>query len=264
MNTIDLVGLGKSFMERFDKPTLLYAGDDHSVYWLGMPEDTAFRCNSYLVVDGREGVIIDPGGKDAFEFVHSRVEQVISHEQIVAMVLCHQDPDVAGSMADWLAINPGMKVMATGRTNILLPHYGSSDYAFFNVSEESGYYFSSGRMLRFIESPFMHSPGAFTTLDETSGFLFSGDIWAAVDMEWHLVVDDFHRHELKMNLFHLDYMSSNIAARGYADRISGIPVKAILPQHGSIIPEKFIGQAIAYLTRLKCGTDLIYPDLRQK
>jgi flavorubredoxin len=83
-------------------------------------------------------------------------------------------------------------------------------------------------------------------------------------MDWRLVVEDFSRHELKLSLFHIDYMASNLAARGFIERIRGIDIKAILPQHGSIIPQKFIPKAKHYLENLKCGLDLIYPSLRHR
>jgi len=264
MNSIDLVELGQSFQERFDRPTELFQDEQHTIYWLGTPEDSAFRCNTYLIKDEKEAIIIDPGGKPGFEFIKRRISQILPPKEVSAMILSHQDPDVGGSMVDLLDLNPKMKVITSIRTNVLLPHYGRLDYTFYNINEELVYYFKTGHTLRFVPCPFLHFPGAFATYDEISGFLFSGDIWAAMDMDWKLVVVDFGYHELKLNLFHVDYMASNIAARGFINRIRGIELNAILPQHGSMIPKKFIPRAIAYLDGLKCGLDLIYPDLRLK
>ena len=64
-----------------------------------------------------------------------------------------------------------------------------------------------------------------------------------------------------MDLFHLDYMASNIAARGFVKRLDGLDIEAILPQHGSIISKNYVKEAIDYLYNLKCGTDIIYADL---
>ena len=264
MNTIDLVELGRMFMERYDKPTVLYQDDQHAVYWLGVPEDSAFRCNTYLIVDGQEAIIVDPGGHGSYEFVKKRVAQILPVEKVIALIVCHQDPDVAASITDWLAYDPKITIITSVRTNILLPYYGRSDYTFFNINENPTWLFLSGRQLKFIESPFLHFPGAFTTFDVISGFLFSGDVWASIDMDWHLVVDDFHQHELKLSLFHIDYMAGNIAARGFVNRLKHLELNAILPQHGSIIPRKHVQRALEYLRELKCGLDLIYPDLRQK
>lgn len=60
MNTIDLVELGRMFTGNCDKPTPLYQDDQHTVYWLGAPEPAAFRCNTYLIVDGQEAILVDP------------------------------------------------------------------------------------------------------------------------------------------------------------------------------------------------------------
>ncbi|MFZ4572207.1 MAG: MBL fold metallo-hydrolase [Bacteroidales bacterium] len=263
-NSIDLVDLGRTFKDRQEQPTFLYRDEHHAVYWLGTPEDSAFRCNTYLIKDGDEAILVDPGGSEVFDYIRGRVEQIMDPKTVSAQILCHQDPDVAGSMVKWLNLNPGMKVITSTRTNILIPHYGRDNYDFFNIAEVLSYTFSSGRCLRFIEAPFLHFPGAFATFDETSGFLFSGDIWAAIDMDWQLVISDFRTHEFKMNLFHLDYMAANVAARGFLDRLKGIPVSAILPQHGSLIPKAFIEDAFRYLFNLRCGLDILYPDRKRK
>ena len=264
MNTIDLVELGRMFMERFEKPTPLFQDDQHAVYWLGIPEDSAFRCNTYMIVDGQEAIIVDPGGHSSFEFIKKRVEQIVPLEKVTGLIVCHQDPDVAASITDWLALDPKIRIITSVRTNILLPYYGKADYSFVNINENPTWFFLSGRQLKFIESPFLHFPGAFATFDVISGFLFSGDVWASIDMDWRLVVDDFNRHELKLNLFHIDYMASNIAARGFVNRLKHFELNALLPQHGSIIPRKHVSKALEYLSDLKCGLDLIYPDLKQK
>jgi flavorubredoxin len=161
-------------------------------------------------------------------------------------------------MVDWLEINSEIKIITSVRTNVLLPYYGRNDYEFYNIAQSGNFTFKSGRKLKFIEAPFLHFPGAFATLDETSGFLFSGDVFAALDINWKLVVDDFQSHANFMDLFHLDYMPSNIATSGFAKRIEKEELEAILPQHGSIINKEHISDAVDYLKNLKCGLDIIY------
>ena len=68
MNTIDLVELGRTFSGNHDKPTPLYQDDQHTIYWLGVPGLGAFRCNTYLILDGQEAIIVDPGGRGAYDF----------------------------------------------------------------------------------------------------------------------------------------------------------------------------------------------------
>jgi flavorubredoxin len=245
-----------------ESPTVLFKNGSHAVYWLGITDETAFRCNTYLIRDGTEAILVDPGGRTFFDQVRTRVAQVMAPEQITGMILCHQDPDVAASMVDWLDINPEMQVISTPRTHVLLPHYGKLDYPAYEVSEKAVFPLPSGSELRFIEAPFLHFPGAFTTYDTASGFLFSGDIWAALDMNWRLVVESFENHIPAMDLFHLDYMVSHIAARGFAQKLVGMDIRAILPQHGSLISTKHVPSAIDYLRTLRCGLDIIYAGMK--
>lgn len=247
-------------LEEFDKPTLLYGNKDHLVYWLGFPEEKAFRTNSYLIVDGEEAVIIDPGASYHFEFTLKRVLQIIELSKVKGVVLCHQDPDVASSLPLWLDVNPNIKVITTQRTAVLLDYYKPEPFESILVDDQYVYSFSSGNSVKFIGAPFLHFPGAFATYDSVSGYLFSGDVFAALDYNWKLIVTDFLEHKLSMDLFHKDYMASNKATKGFAQKIKRYAIEAILPQHGSIIPKEFIPDAIAYLETLKCGIDIIYPE----
>ena len=246
-----------------NEPILLFEEGSHKIYWLGIDEDTAFRCNVYMICDEDEYIIVDPGNRAYFEVVKDKVSQITNPKNISRLILCHQDPDVGASMVDWLAFNSDIVIMSSGRTNVLLPHYGVSNYNFFDISEEKQFIFQSGRALEFIEAPFLHFAGAFTTLDKTANFLFSGDIWAALDIDWKLVVDedDFIMHETYMDLFHIDYMASNIAARGFVKKLDGKTIDAILPQHGSLMNTNSVQDALNYLENLQCGTDIVYGDL---
>jgi len=241
--------------------TVLHEKDNHRIYWLGIDDENAFRCNVYLIEDEDEFILVDPGSRSYFEQVYERVLQITDPMNVSKLILCHQDPDVAASMVDWLQLNENITIYSSARANVLLPHYGVDSYNFVDVVENPILKFKSGNQLHFIESPFLHFPGAFTTLDKNSNYLFSGDIFAALDTSWKLVVEDFDKHKMNLDLFHIDYMASNIAARGYVKRLEGIQVDALLPQHGSIISRKDVDAALEYLTDLRCGTDLIYGDL---
>jgi len=239
----------------------LYNAGSHDIYWLGTMVETAFRCNSYLIRDGREALIVDPGSRHTSQQLQQRVAQILPPEEITGLILCHQDPDVAASMVDWLQINPQIRIITSPRTHVLLPHYGITDYDYHDIAENPLLRLPSGAELEFIEAPFLHSPGAFATYDRGANVLFSGDIWAALDMDWRLIVRDMASHMVNMDLFHLDYMASNVAARGFIKRLGGKTIDAIMPQHGSIIDQNNVPAALDYLENLQCGTDLIYAEL---
>lgn len=248
-------------LERPEEPTVLYENEGHAIYWLGIREERAFRCNCYLLRDGDIGIIIDPGSRYHFDQVRERVAQIMEPASLTGMIICHQDPDVAASMVDWLELKPDLTVFTTPRTQVLLPYYGKSDYDFYDVEAQPEFRFPSGNVLHFIPAPFLHFPGAFTTYDTRAQALFSGDIWAAIDTDWRLMLEDFESHTGKMDLFHTEYMASNLAARGFLQSLDGIALQAILPQHGSIIGPNHVARALDYLRQLRCGTDIIYASI---
>jgi flavorubredoxin len=243
-------------------PLLLLQHGDHRIYWLGIQDETAFRCNVYLIVDGHRVILVDPGNRSFFPAVREALQRALGNERAVTdIILCHQDPDVAASMVDWLDVDPKIRILTSPRSHVLLPHYGRNDYTYYDICVQPELALPSGARLQFIEAPFLHFSGAFTTYDSATHALFSGDIWAALDLEWQLVVDDFEEHIAKMDLFHLDYMACNLAARGFVRNLMGLDIRSILPQHGSIISGEHVPRALDYLKNLQCGVDLIYADL---
>jgi flavorubredoxin len=243
-----------------EDPILLYKEDNHEIYWLGIVEESAFRCNVYLIKSGDDLIIVDPGDRASFENIKSNIDKIADSSKVNGLILCHQDPDVAASMIDWLEVNPDMRIISSARTHVLLPYYGNAQYNAYDIVEEPILKLSSGKELEFIEAPFLHFPGAFVTYDRSSKALLSGDIWAALDIEWKLVIDDFSNHIMPLDLFHKDYMASNIATRGFVSTLTQ-DIDVILPQHGSIIPKEFVNDALDYLKELRCGVDLLYPEL---
>lgn len=244
-----------------DQPVLLAQEGDHAIYWLGVREETAFRSNSYLIQDGEEAILVDPGNRNAFVTIQAQIAPVFNPQGLSGLILGHQDPDVASSAVDWLGRQPELTILSSPRTRVLLPHYGLRDYRFWDIEAQPVYSFSSGRTLRFETAPFLHSPMAFVTYDPTCQLLMTGDIFAAIDTEWQLVVEDFDKHLTKLDLFHIDYMASSVAARGFVRKVRDFPVRMILPQHGSLIPSRFVQEAWDYLETIQCGTDILYPDL---
>ena len=77
------------------QPVALYDDGEHAIYWVGISDMTAFRCNVYFIKDGDEGILVDPGSRDHFEAVRHHVGELMDPADVAGMILCHQDPDVA-------------------------------------------------------------------------------------------------------------------------------------------------------------------------
>lgn len=244
-----------------DKAVLLFNENGHRVYWVGSVENSLFRCNTYLLQDGAQNYLIDPGGLVIhFPQVVERVKTLIEPAEITHIIAHHQDPDLCASIPLWLKFNKDIVIMTDPRARVLLPHYGIVDGKYFSVDGKT-VALPSGGELKFIRSPFMHFPGAFVTYDSASGFLFSSDICATLDDNWKLVADDINSHLGLMNAFLEDYIACNKAIKGFLRNIKALDIEAILPQHGSIIKREFVKPTLDYLKDFKCGLDIIYPDL---
>jgi flavorubredoxin len=246
----------------FDKPVALYNDGSHGVYWVGSQEDSPFRCNAYLIVDGKWRILVDPGSAyHHFDQVRSRVEAIIPPDTISHIIAHHQDPDLCDSLPNWMQINPEVNLVTTPRARVLLPYYGfAADVNWVDVSPNDTTYFDlPGGSVAFLTAPFLHFPEAMVTYDERSGFLLSGDIGAAVEQDWRLIANDWDAHWRSMVSFHIFYMASNRALRGFIEKIEPFPIEAILPQHGSVIPGSMVPQALENLKNLPCGLDLHYP-----
>ena len=244
-----------------DAPICLFEGA-HQVWWIGSKEESPFRCNAYLIVDGDTRVLLDPGSSRwHFPQVKARVAQIIDPTTVTHIIAHHQDPDVIDSLPDWLALAPQAEVVCTPRTRVLLPFYGTPDGTrWLDVSPLDNTVLELPHTtLVFITSPFLHFPEAMVTWDEASGYLFSSDIGAAIDDDWKLVADDWDQHWRTMVPFHVFYMANNRALRGFCEKIAPFPISAILPQHGSILPGSMVKRALDALRELPCGIDLLYP-----
>lgn len=230
----------------------------HKVYWIGTTAAKAFRSNIYLIKDMNEGIIIDCGSRDEFEETVSRIKQVMPISSITKIFANHQDPDVISAMVDWLDFNPNIEIITSPITNMLIQHYMKDDktYKYYNTQNNPSMTLGSGAVLDFIPSPFMHAPGAVTVYNRYTKTLFSGDIWAAISLEWKLILeDDFSEHQENMDLFHESYIASNKAARNFLINFKEREVESIMPQHGSIIIEDNVHKAFKYIQNLKCGID---------
>lgn len=224
------------------------------IYWVGGGEqDGGLHCNPYLVIDGEEAVLIDPGSVLDFESVLKNVTSLVPLENIKYVVLHHQDPDFCASVPLFEKEGAVFKIITHWRTQALVKYYGvKSDYYIVNENEFR-LTLKSGRVLEFVQTPYLHFPGAIATYDCSTGTLFSSDIFGAFSFEWSLYAGDDYME--KMKTFHEHYMPSNDIIRPVMEIFLSMDISMIAPQHGSII-KKNIKEHIKALRDLECGSFL--------
>ncbi|HQB88442.1 MAG TPA: hypothetical protein PLJ76_05465 [Treponemataceae bacterium] len=130
------------------------------IYWVGKRfDDDSIDCNPYLVIDGDEAVLIDPGSIIDFSYVRDAVASLLPLEKISLIIAHHQDPDICGSITEFYQSGVTAPVAMHWRTSVLVRYYNIQNEPYL-VSENSWQWsFSSGRTLRFLPAPYCHCPG---------------------------------------------------------------------------------------------------------
>ena len=225
------------------------------IWWVGvvLPDDV-FQCHCYLIEQGDQSVLIDPGSLLTFAGTLEKIEQVLPFDHIRYFVCQHQDPDIAASLPlidNRLTRNDAV-VICHSRAAALLKHY-DLDIPFHTIDSELNWKLPlTDRTLEFVFTPYAHFPGAFCTFDRTSGSLFSSDLFGGFTDDFSLYAESERYFEC-LRPFHEHYMPSNVILRYALERIKALPVSQILPQHGSIIPKELVPFMITHLMDLDCG-----------
>lgn len=207
-------------------------------------------CNPYLLVDGDEAILFDPGSKNDFKFVFESIKSLIDINMIKYIVLHHQDADMCASVPLFEDAGLEFMIVTSWRAMTLIQYYGVKSKYYLLEENEHRLELSSGRTFDFIRTPYLHFPGAFVTYDKETKSLFSSDIFGAFTFNRTLIADDNYMG--KMLTFHENYMPSNSILRPVMDTLLKYDIDRILPQHGSMIldePQKYIEA----LRELECG-----------
>jgi diguanylate cyclase (GGDEF)-like protein len=222
--------------------------------WVGVGDiESNLQCNPYLLVEGDEAVLFDPGSVLDVERVAANVASIVPLDKVKYVVLHHQDPDLASAVPRLEALGMHFTIVTHWRTWSLVRFYGVTSPAY--MLDEHGFSLTlaTGRSLQFIPTPYLHFPGAVATYDKKAKFLLSSDLFGAFQPSWSLYADENYMEGMKA--FHEHYMPSHEILKPVMETFSCLELSAILPQHGSIII-KNIPDHIEALKALKCGTML--------
>lgn len=246
----------------------LFESADHRFILLNESEpgeEDGVRSNQYLITHHNAGVLLDPGGFGVMPRVLAEMLRYLGPEQIKAIFLSHQDPDIVGGLSTWLELCHA-PVFVSSIWIRFLPHYGLKDMARFIGVPNEGMDCepSPGFKLKIVPAHFLHSEGQINVYDPISKILFTGDIGAAmlpIDKN-DAFVDDFTKHIPYIKGFHRRYMCSNKAIHCWLDTIANLDIAMIAPQHGPIYRGVAVQDFLNWLKDLQCGIDLMQPGGR--
>ncbi|MDH5178227.1 MAG: FprA family A-type flavoprotein [Gammaproteobacteria bacterium] len=211
--------------------------------------------NEYLILNGGEALLADPGGMEIFPAVFSAISEAYDPRKIRYIFASHQDPDIISSLSLWLEFNNEIKCFLSWLWGGFIPHFGGNDTTF-DLLPDEGKEFQMGNIhLRFVPAHYLHSAGNFHIYDETARVYFSGDVGAALlpPGEDGLVVTDFDRHIRHSKMFHQRWMGSNSAKLDWCERVSQLEIDMLCPQHGAIYQGKDVERFINWFSELQVG-----------
>ena len=225
------------------------------IFWIGyvVPNDP-FQCHVYLIKNGEESILIDPGSMITFPVVLEKLFQVTPLRNIKYIILHHQDPDIVGCYSTLESLFPkGNRFIVTHwRTKTLLKHYQWKT-PFYSIDKHDWKLKAGNRELEFVFTPYAHFPGAFCTFDKKTKTLFSSDIFGAISDKFFLFAEDNEEYYKGVELFHKHYMPTKLILNHTLDKIEEKNPELIAPQHGSIIRKEMIKPIINRLRFLDCG-----------
>lgn len=239
----------------------IFAQGDHRWIWLGAESDQSdgIGAHQYLVQHGDSYCLLDPGSVLDFSRIVANLARFARPEDVRYLFYSHQDPDVASAMPMWAAITPA-RVVVSRLWSRFVPHYGDLPAErVVTVLDEGGSFDLGGVRMQVIPAHYLHSAGNIALYDPVARYLFTADIGAALmpEGEERLVVEDFDRHVRYMLGFHRRYMASRRACRAFVDRVSDLPIDAIVPQHGAIFTGRDVERFLDWFGSLECGVDLL-------
>jgi flavorubredoxin len=226
------------------------------LHWIGHHEKgVGFQCNPYVLVDGEEAIVFDPGNVLDYPKVASKLFSIVDPERISYIVIHHQDPDFcsSGPLLEDTITNKDLKIATHSFSSLFARYYGFKCPFYLVDRHQYVITFKSGNVLKFIHTPFCHSPGAFATYYEKERVLFTSDIFGSISARWSFFAEKNYTKDMRS--FHIGYMASKRHLNMVMEQFEKLDIKLILPQHGSIIKEDMISTCIEFLKQLPCGID---------
>jgi diguanylate cyclase (GGDEF)-like protein len=231
------------------------------VWWVGsnLSRDQPLG-NVYLIEQGDQSVLIDPGSALIVDEVVRKVEAVVGLRNVRWLVCSQPDSDVTAALPALVShgLHPEAAIITHGRSEASISHTGTS-LPLWRVEEHHLRLELEDRTLRFVLIPYLHFAGAFCTYDQGSETLFSSDLFSGLAAGDSLYVssDDYFD---SIRTFHEHYVPSHEILVHALHQLRELPIQLIAPRHGRVIPSRFVDPVFDLLENLECGIILIARD----
>lgn len=159
------------------------------IWWVGYI-DSSIQCshNPFLLTDGDEAVLINPGSRadEHFRTVRDKVTSLVNPKQIQHIVILHHDPDRCASLPLFEKLaDRNVQVYAPTRVVRSIAYYGCKNPVI-GLDEGDSVILRSGRVLDYSETPGLPDAGTGLLYDPVTSTVFAGNVFGQLTGEWNL------------------------------------------------------------------------------
>ena len=234
---------------------------DDRIWWVGATAaDGGFPSNVYLIEQGDDSVVIDPGSSLGAEETADKINAVVGLRNVRWIVCSQPDADKVAALPLLLqrGLHPEVTIVSHSRAHGALRRAGFT-LPYRNIDDDRHRLELEDRTLNFLLTPYLRSTGAFATLDERSKILFSSDLFGSFESGQSLFVQNDADIDA-MQRFHVYSVASRDVLAHALLAVRAAAPRMIAPQHGRVITADFVDAAVSALDDLDCGALLLTPD----
>lgn len=214
-----------------------------------------FNYSCYLIKDDEYDILIDILPFAEYDFFLDKIDELSGLEKIKVVVISHFSPEVFSSLAALLKLGLNAKIVIN---ELCLPSLIAANISadFYYISQNNNILqLPSGKVLQFIETPYLPFYESFVTYDDATGILFSSKLFGATPRKKMIYADQIFYKE-SMKAYHERIISKDEQLKLFMNILLKVhsqkPFQLIAPIHGAVIKDK-IGSFIEILKNLKCG-----------
>lgn len=228
------------------------------IWWVGsMLAHDRFQTHVYLIEQGDQSVLIDPGSALNVDEVIRKIDSVVGLHNVRWIVCSQPDIDIVAALPYLVdhGLHPEVAIVTHWRDEASIVHSGTP-LGFWRIEDHHWRLELEDRTLLFRLTPYLHFVGAFCTFDEESGTLFSSDLFGGFGEDQSLYVASLEDFD-SIRTFHEYYMPSREIVTHAIHQVRDLPIQRIAPQHGHVIPQELVAPIMGALESLECGIVLI-------
>lgn len=221
-----------------------------SVWWVGyIDRRQGTSHNPFLLVDGDEAVLINPGSRadEHYRLVRDKVASVIAPARIAHIVVLHHDPDRCASVPLFEKLaDRNVRIYAPSQVAASVGYYGCK-HPVIGLDGGDSIIFSSGRTLDYHATPDLPSCGSGILHDSRTGTVFCGRMFNCPCDDWNLYAPPDQWKSLAASL--PESTGSRKSLHQALNKLERLCPERLCPQQGPIIEDNIE----RYIETLRAG-----------